>query len=63
VSVAATKEEFEKAAAGLPFKHELDFDAEVVCIEPITGAYFRDSSRQRCIIRTKSGKLFVASYD
>jgi hypothetical protein len=60
--IAKDKEEFEKAAAGLPRMDEMDFDADVVCVEPITGAYFRDSSKQRCIVR-KGGKLFVADYD
>jgi hypothetical protein len=61
--IAASKEEFEKAAAGLPRLATLDFEAEVVCVEPITGAYFRDSSKQRCIVRRKDGSLAVADYD
>jgi len=63
MSVAASKAEFEKAAKGLPLYGGLDLDAEVICIEPITGSYFRDSSRQRCIIRRKNGRLYVANYD
>jgi len=63
MGIAASKAEFEKASSGLPFYDGLDFEAEVVCIEPITGAYFRDSSKQRCIIRRTNGKLYVANYD
>jgi hypothetical protein len=60
--IAKSKEEFEKAAAGLPQLPQPDLTAEVVCIEPITGAYFGDNSRQRCIVR-KNGRLYVANYD
>lgn len=57
-----TKAEFDKAAEGLPFMREIDLSAEVVHVEPVNAAYFRDNSRQRCIVR-KGGKLFVANYD
>jgi hypothetical protein len=60
--MSKTKEEFEKAAEGLLRLAEPDLSAEVVAIEPITGGYFRDGSRQRCIVR-KNGRLFVADYD
>jgi len=62
MTVAASKEEFDKAIEGIPF-HEVDLEAEVVCVEPITGAYFRDSSRQRCMIRRKNGNLYWSHYD
>lgn len=62
MSVAKSKDEFEKAAEGLPRLPKPDLSAEVVCIEPITGAYFRDSTKQRCIVRLK-GRLYVADYD
>jgi len=63
MSFAKTKEEFEHAAAGLPAFHGVDLAAEIVCVEPTTAEYFRDSSRQRCIIRRKDGKLYVTNYD
>jgi hypothetical protein len=62
MSIAKSKEEFEKAAQGLPFR-EPDLSAEVVCVEPIDGAYFRNTQRQRCIIRTKAGGLYVSNFD
>ncbi len=62
MSIAASKEEFERAAAGLTFTTTIDLTDEVVCIEPITGAYFRDNSRQRCIVRRR-GALYLANYD
>lgn len=62
MSTAASKAEFERAAAGLTFTATIDLTDEVVCIEPITGEYFRDSSRQRCIVRRR-GTLYVANYD
>jgi hypothetical protein len=62
MSVAKSREEFEKAAQGLPF-HPVDLAAEVVCIEPVDRAYFRDNAReQRCIIRLR-GRLYVSTYD
>jgi hypothetical protein len=63
MSVASSKEEFAKAAAGLPVYEGVDFDAEVICIEPIDAAYFRNNSKQRCIIRRANGRLYLASYD
>lgn len=60
--IAKDKAEFEKAAEGLPRLASPNLSAEVVCIEPITGAYFRDNSQQRCIVRL-NGKLYVSSYD
>lgn len=62
MSVAASKQEFERAAKGLPRLATVDFSEEVICIEPITGAYFRDEVKQRCIVR-KNGRLYVADYD
>ena len=62
MSIAKSKEEFERAAAGLAFTATIDLSDEVVCIEPITGNYFRNNSRQRCIVRRR-GTLFVANYD
>ena len=62
MSIAKSKEEFEKASEGLPFFQGLDLQAEVLCIEPIDGKYFRTSQRQRCIIR-REGTLFVTFYD
>jgi len=60
--MAKSKEEFEKAAAGLP-TCEPGLSAEVVCIERVDAAYFRDGKRrQRCIGRTKRG-LCVSTYD
>jgi hypothetical protein len=58
-----TKESFETAAKGLPFFGGIDLSAEVVRVEPIDSSYFRDSSRQRCIIRRKDGKLYLAPYE
>lgn len=62
MSAAASREEFERAAEGLPSLPEPDLDAEVVCVEPVTGEYFRDASRQRCIVR-RGGRLYVSFYD
>jgi hypothetical protein len=62
MSIAATKEEFEHAAAGLSFTTTIDLADEVVCIEPITGSYFLDDSKQRCIVRRR-GTLYLANYD
>jgi len=62
MSLAKSKEEFEKAAQGLAFR-EPDLSAEVVCVEPIDGSYFRSNQRQRCIIRTKNGGLYVSHFD
>lgn len=62
MSIAKSQQEFEKAAEGLPF-HPVDLSAEVVCIEPVTGEYFRDAGRrQRCIICLR-GRLYVSTYD
>jgi hypothetical protein len=57
---AASKAAFDQEAKGLPWGGDLG--AEIVRIEPITGAYFSDASRQRCIVR-QDGKLFLAYYD
>lgn len=63
MAVARSKEEFERAAAGLPTFEGVDLEAEVVCVEPVDAHYFRDASRQRCIIRRRDGALFVTFYD
>lgn len=63
MGVAKSREEFEKAAAGLPMFSQTDLEAEVVCIEPVDGSYFRTNQRQRCIIRRKNGSLYVSFYD
>jgi len=62
MGVASSKQEFERAAEGLPFC-EPDLSAEVVCIEPIDGGYFRSNERQRCIVRKTNGGLYVSYFD
>jgi len=62
MGMAKSREEFEKAAAGLP-STEPNLSDEVVCVEPVDAAYFRDPGRvQRCIVRRK-GRLLVSRYD
>ena len=61
--IAKSKEEFEKAAEGLPVSTSIDLSAEVVCVEPIGASYFRSEGRQRCIVRDKLGRLSVSFYD
>lgn len=62
--IAKTKEEFEKAAEGLPVSASIDLSAEVVCIEPIDASYIRSGARrQRCIVRDEHGRLSVSFYD
>lgn len=62
MAIAKSKAEFEKAAEGLPHLPRPDLSAEVVCIEPIGAEYFRDSSKQRCIVRL-NGKLYISEYE
>jgi hypothetical protein len=62
MNFAASKEEFERAASGLPFTARIDLSDDVVCVEPVTADYFRNNSRQRCIVRRR-GTLFVTNYD
>jgi hypothetical protein len=62
MGMAKSREEFERAAEGLPAT-EPDLSDEVVCVEPVDAAYFRDPDRvQRCIVRRK-GRLFVTKFD
>lgn len=61
--IAKTKEEFERAADGLPRLSEPDLSAEVVCIEPAIKDYWVNGDKLRCIVRRKDGRLFVADYD
>lgn len=63
MTTANSKEEFDKAAEGLPTLAQIDLSAEVVCIEPLTSAYFhRKASRQRCIVRL-NGRLYLSEYE
>lgn len=57
-----SKDEFERAAEGLPVLPAHDLSADVVAVEPITGDYWRSGARQRCIVR-KGRRFFVANYD
>jgi hypothetical protein len=62
VTTAASREEFERAAVGLPYA-EPDLSDEVVCVEPVDAEYFRDPARvQRCIVRRR-GTLLVSRFD
>jgi len=62
MGMAKSREEFERAAAGLP-SAEPDLSDEVVCVEPVDAAYFRDPARvQRCIVR-RNGRLLVSRYE
>lgn len=64
MSVAKDKREFEIAAEGLPSFDGVDLDADVVCIEPVDAAYFKNGvTKQRCIIRRADGKLYLANYE
>lgn len=53
---------FEVQAAGLPVLDTIDLGAEVIAVEPVNAAYFRDGRRQRCIVR-RDGQLFISFYD
>ncbi|MDA2929996.1 hypothetical protein MYX84_08640 [Acidobacteria bacterium AH-259-O06] len=55
--------EFEERARNLPFYDELDYDVEVVLVEPIKAHYSSNKERRRCIVRRKNGKEYVAFYD
>ncbi len=55
--------EFEERARNLPFYDELDYDVQVVLVEPIRAHYSSKNARRRCIVRRKDGREFVAYYD
>jgi len=55
--------EFEERARNLPFYDELDYDVQVVLVEPIRAHYSSKNTRRRCIVRRKDGREFVAYYD
>lgn len=57
-----TQEEFDKLAKDLPVLSGVNLRARVIHVEPITGEYFRNNKRQRCIVRL-SGQLYVSDYD
>jgi hypothetical protein len=62
MGLASSREEFARAAEGLPAT-EPDLSDEVVCVEPVGPDYFRDPAAvQRCVVR-RGGRLYVSRMD